>query len=415
MQFLFFLFFIVSVLILGSITVGPYSVRVYMTVLMMFYLITFRTKQRDKSLAIRSDYIRRFLVCILTLFVSLTINGGLEVYGFWERLLAYYLVCVVAYYAVDYFVREPKHFDKIVFVLSMIIILDTTATILQYMNDPIGWGVGAIFSDVDEFADFLNDHESFVGVSKLPGIFGHPVNNGFFLSVTTVLLLSGIKVGKGKGKGKDIIISLYYIAVYLSSLAACLFLQQRSAFYLILLFTAYHYLKAFLTHPGRIIIPTLIVVVLLLIFLPDDIGSFDAGRLTRTDNTSRTGVWEWAFTVILQNPIFGNILQYNAAAEYSAHNVLIDSLIDAGIVGFIPMFILYMKTVLDSTRIMLRAKNNYLKVFSYSVLTCMGMGMFHNTSYMTGDVIIFIVLALMFKAQKLSGENCCKVRKQVER
>ena len=411
MQFFFFLFFLVSVLIFGSIKIGPFSLRIYMTVIMTMYLIAFRTKKKDNSKTIRSDYIRLFLVCILTLFVSLTINGGLVAYGFWERFLAYYIVCIVAYYSVDYFVRERKQFDKIVLLLSMIIILDTTVTILQYLNNPIGWGVGAIFSDVEEFAEFLNNHDSFVGVSKLPGIFGHPVNNGFFLCVATVLLLSGIKVGTGKGK--NIIISFYYMAVFASSLVACLFLQQRAAFYLILLFTAYHFLKAFLTHPGRIIVPAFIIVLLILLFLPDDIGSFDAGKLARTDNSSRTSVWEWAFMVILQNPVFGNILQYNAAAEYSAHNVLIDSLIDSGILGFIPVFILYLKTILDSTRIMLRAKDNYLKVYSYSVLTCMGMSMFHNASYMTGDVIIFIVLALMFKAQNLFGESCVSIRKRV--
>ena len=115
MQFAFFLLFVVSVLIFGSIKVGPLSIRVYMTVLMLAYLIIAKRPAGDKPYKIRTDYIAIFIVCILTLGIALTINGGLEAYGFLERCLAYYLVCVVGYFAVDLCVKNAKHID--IFVL----------------------------------------------------------------------------------------------------------------------------------------------------------------------------------------------------------------------------------------------------------------------------------------------------------
>ena len=394
MQYIFFIIFIISVLIFGSITVGPFSIRVYMTVFMLAYLVMHQRNNTERMMAIRRDYIKLFLLCIFALFVSLFINGGLIAYGFWVRCLAYYLVCIVAYFAVDICVKKEEQYHILSFVLSLIILLDSGVTLLQYFNNPIGWGIGAIFSDVEDFASFLDEHESFAGVSKIPGIFGHPVSNGFFLTVTTSMLLIGID-------RKKIFSTLYYTAVISVSLVSCIFLQQRAAFFLLLIFIAYNLFKTYGTKPNKIVIPAVLIGALIIIIAPifDD---FDFSRLTSSDNRSRTSVWLWASGVIMQNPLFGDIVAYNKAAEYSAHNILIDSLIDSGLLGFIPLMILYFKTIKDALKIMLHTKNRYARVFSYSVLTCMAMGMFHNTSYLTGDVIIFIVLALMFKAQKMS-------------
>ena len=399
MQFVFFLIYVVAVLTCGSIKVGPYSLRIYMSLLMLAYLLVFRRPASEKVYIIRTDYIILFLVCIVMLGISLTINGGLVAFAFWEKCLAYYLLCIIIYFATDRFVKNNTHFDKLAFILSLIVVFDTVVTILQYQNNPIGWGLGAIFSDVEEFAEFLNDHDSFVGVSKLPGIFGHPVNNGFFLSVVCPMMLTGI------GNNKSFFRVLYFISVIVLTLIGLLLLQQRAAFFLVVIIVAYHFLRTLIKNPVKFILPAIVIAAIVFFIIPSNTGDIEMGRLASSDNSSRTGVWNWAFAVFLDSPLFGNILRYNQSAEYSAHNVLIDSLVDSGIVGFIPLFILYMKTVVDSLRIMLKTKNDYARVFSYSVLASMCMGMFHNTSYLTGEVIIFLSLALMFKAQCFSKKT----------
>lgn len=400
MPFAFFLFFIIAVLMLGSVTVGPFSLRVYMTVLMLLYLLTTRKPMRERVYGIRRDYISWFLLALVMLCISLSINGGLEEFGFFEKCLSHYLVCIVAYFAIDRFVKEDFHFDAIVGVLSLIILFDVFVTVLQNQNNPIGWGIGIVFSSVEQvemFSDYLIDHDSFVGVSKLPGIFGHPVSNGFFLSVAAPMLLTAIGINKSK------IISFYYIATILVVMVAIFLLQQRAAFYLMIIVIAYHLLSLFVKKTSRFIIPVAVIIVLVTLFMPSSgADEIELGKLASSDNSSRTSVWTWAFTVFMNNPLFGNIIQYNQHADYSAHNVLIDSLVDSGIFGFIPLLYLYVKTVIDSLQIMFNTKSNYARVISYSVLISMGMGMFHNTSYMTGDVIIFISLGLMFKAQALS-------------
>ena len=364
---------------------------------MLLHLLLTLRKGYDAKKRIRRDYVWFFLVCVATLLVSLLFNGGLDEYSYWEKCLAYYLVCIVAYFAVDTCVKNWIHFNKFIFCISLIVILDSTITILQYFNEPIGWIVGTIFSETEEFAAFFENHDSLVGVSLMPGIFGHPVNNGFFLGVTTPLLMAGIR------KDNSFFLWFYYAIVIIISFIACLYLQQRAAFFLLLLFIFYHFFKTAIKYPWVLVSTTLIMLFCLIFFLPDWINSIEMGRLSETDNSSRDSVWRIAYTVISRNLMFGNLVEYNKIAGYSAHNLFVDSLIDSGLFGFIPIFILVLKTLWDSLRFMLMSKDSYVKVFSYSVLTCMAMGMFHNTSYLTGDVIIFIVLAMMFKAQKLSS------------
>ena len=406
MQFVFFLIFIIAVLTCGSIKVGPLSLRIYMTLIMMAYLLFTRRPQSEKPYKIRTDYIYLYLLCIGTLGLSLAINGGLIVFGYFERCLAYYLICIVGYFAVDRCVRGYKHVKVFVFVISLIILLDSIVTILQYQNDPIGWGIGAIFSDMDEFAYYLDDHISFDNVSKLPGIIGRPVTNGFFLAVTTPMLLSSLGTQYTvKSKFIYFIRFIFYVSTIAISLVAMFFLQQRAAFFLVLLVIAYHLLRHIVKKPVKYLIPLIVLLIIAIVVSYPSLGDPDTSRLSSTDNSSRTSLMGWAITVIFDNPLFGNIVLYNQHTDYSAHNVLIDSLIDSGIFGFIPLLYLFVKTIVDSLRIMLKSNDNYARVFSYSVLICMGMGMFHNTSYLTGDVIIFLSLALMFKTQVFSDQH----------
>ena len=83
----------------------------------------------------------------------------------------------------------------------------------------------------------MDNHESFEGVSKLTGIFGHPVNNGFVLGVLTPTFMVSIS------KGKNIFLTTYYVSVIIVSIIACFLLQQRAAFFLLIMSILYHFIK----------------------------------------------------------------------------------------------------------------------------------------------------------------------------
>ena len=399
MKFVFFLFYIVAVLTCGSINVGPFSLRVYMTVLMFFFMLV--SEKKRTPLSISKNYIFLYLICILALFLSLFANGGLHEYGFLNRCLAYYLVCVVSYFAVDYFVKDRSHLIKIIFVFSYIIIVDSVVSILQFQNNPIGWGVGLLFSDaegIEEYATFMDSHDSFVGVSKLTGIFGHPVNNGFMLSVLTPALMAGVSENSRIWK------KLYFLSVIFLSIITSLLIQQRAAFFLLAIVLVYHLLRSFVNNPSRVVSVILVFIMILVFAAPYMMDFVGTSRFTDTDNSSRQSIWQGGFDIFKQNVLFGDIVQYNLKSEKSAHNLFIACLAYSGLIGFIPFMFLYFKTILDSLRLVF-FRDNFTRVFSYSVLISMGVGLFHNASYLTGEVIIFIVLALMLKSKLIAQKN----------
>ena len=240
MEFLFFITFVVAVLTCGSVNIGPFSLRVYMTVLMILFL--FFKGNKKKQIGVKKNYITLYLICIFSLFLSLLANGGLQEFGFLNRCMAFYLICIVSYFAVDYFVKDQSDLLKITYIFSLIIIADSITSILQFQNNPIGWGIGMLFSDaegIEEYATFMDNHDSFMGVSKLTGIFGHPVNNGFMLSVLTPALMAGVSENSNFWK------KLYFLFVILLSIITSLLIQQRASFFLLVLFMAYHLFKFF--------------------------------------------------------------------------------------------------------------------------------------------------------------------------
>lgn len=78
--------------------------------------------------------------------------------------------------------------------------------------------------------------------------------------------------------------------------------------------------------------------------------------------------------------------------------------------------VLFIKTILKSLGIMItgiRKKNDYMIIIfsGASVLCCMGYGLFHNTSFLSGEVIVFILLAIMLKVNLFS--TIPKVEKRI--
>lgn len=374
MEFVFFLLFLVAVLTCGSISVGPFSLRVYMTVFMILFL--FSNRNKNPGLSLNNNYIFLYLICIFSLFLSLFANGGLLEFGFINRCLAYYLVCIVSYLAVDYFVKDQCHFQKVILAFSFIIIFDSVASILQYQNNPIGWGVGLLFSDaesIEEFATFMDSHDSLMGVSKLIGIFGHPVNNGFMLSVITPVLMAGVDENSKIGK------KIYFLSVIILAVITSFLLQQRAAFFLLIIVLVYHLLRSFLNKPSRVFGVVFVIFIVLVLAGPFIAGFIESSRFADTDNSNRQSIWQDGFDIFKQNILCGDIVQYNKKSDFSAHNLFISCLAYSGLIGFIPFMFLYFKTVIESLRLVF-FRDNFTRVFSYSVLISMGMGLFHNTS-----------------------------------
>lgn len=398
MQFLFFILFIISVLTLGSVTIGPLSVRVYLTVLMILYLL-FAKKKEPKVLEIDRWYIKVYVLFILYMPFALIVNGGFPIFNYFHSLAALYLVGIVAYFAVDQFIGREKDIENLVFALSLVVLVDSVITIMQFQGSVIGWAIGNAFADLSKTMDYLEANEFDLGLSVVAGIMGGSVGNGFFLAVCTPLFFTAF-FGK-----KKVITKIYYVVIIFLALLACFYTQQRAAFFLLLAAAVYFISRVF-TKKKNFIVPGIAAILLVFYLLYEGLSFIEMGRLTTNDNSDRVMLLEAAFSAISNNVLFGNPVGYYRMVSMSVHNVLLDSLITTGLIGAIIMSVLYFKTVILSVKLNIRKApiiSDRTRIIATSVLIAMILGLFHNTSYYTGEVLVFITLALMLKSNNLDN------------
>lgn len=397
-----FIIYIYCVLIGGAIYVGPLSIRVAATCLMTAYLIITLKKHRNDKVIERS-YIWIYLIFSLIMGVALLINGEFEEYQYIKKFLAFNFVSIIAFFAIDRFISSYARMKLFIFCLLLLIAFDDIVTILQYNGNPLGWAIGYIFSDIDKFAESAETKNSLLGMSLTPGILGHVVNNAFYISMVTPLCFTLIEK-------KNKWIKLVFVgSIFALSSVAVYMTQQRAAFYVLLLsllILAYMSLKR---HP-LLILSILVICLIIPAFSVDVSMDVDYGRLTQTTDTSRAKLIEEAITFIGKHPLFGSPVSFLKLTGLPAHNIILDSYINAGFLGFIVMMILYTKTSFKSIRRigmgMKVKRDNFVILFTaYALFGSMFYSLTHNTSFLSGEVMVFILLALMLKTETLSLAN----------
>lgn len=391
--------FIISVVLLGSITVGPLSIRVYMTVVMMIHLLWLSSsKKYNKYIATDYIFIKLYILFQVFMGVALLLNGEIFEYQFFKILLAYHLVSIITFGAIENYVKSYQDVNRTILLLSVIMLINNTATILQYLGNDIGWAIGMLLGDIQNNMDFLDFHESLLGYSRTPGIFGSVVNNAFAIAVFSPLPLCLVN------RDNRTVYKIFAIASLIVASVACFMTQQRAAFYLFLLCFAIYLFVAIRKHAIIIVV----LGVLAMLFVDGlNFDNMDIGRLSKTTDDARSGLYKHAFEFISEHPILGGPMSFQRMAGLSSHNVALDSWIFAGFFGFVTMMILICKTLQSGIKTFIRGINvkgqdRYMIFCSVAVINAMVYGFTHNTSYLTGNALIFIVLALMLKSSNIN-------------
>lgn len=394
--------YIVSILLLGTVRVGPLSIRVYSTILMLFFLIIkhLKAKPYKSPSSISYSYANIYLLFSLIMAITLMLNGEFVEYEFVKKFLAFNVVGLCAFYAIEHFIIKRNDILHLIGLLSIVMLLNSCVSLLQFAGNHVGWMIGSLFNDISEYSDAVSDENFKVGVAYVSGLFGGPVKNAFVISVMFPLFFVPLYNGSWKIKG-------YYGLVILMLLLAVYATQQRTAFGLVA-FSLLVYLVCTLKKAS-----SWILLVLLVIFAFWSVTHIEWGRLLENDNTDRQVLWQKAVAYISEHPLFGGPMAFQRQAGMSSHNIILDALIFSGLFGGMCVIYLFLKTLAVSITYLLlgfrNIKERYLIIFSaLSVLNAMLYGLFHNTSYLTGDEVIFITLAIMLKSIVLSPINRLK-------
>lgn len=394
----YFFTFLISITLLGSVTVGPLSIRVYATVAMMLFLIYNKIKQKQDFITIDHSFIKIYIIFVIMMGFAQFLNGEIFEYQYFKRLLANHLVCVVTFLSIEYFLNTKEELNRTILLLSFVMLINNLTTILQFTGNDLGWTIGMLFGDIQKSIEFSDTHDSLLGVSRTPGIFGGVVNNAFAIAVLAPLSLCFVD------DRSNLIAKIFAFVSFGISSVACFMTQQRAAFYLLLFCLVVYLFVA--TKKNAIIF--VVLGVLAILFVDDfNFDNMDLGRLSKTTDDSRSVLSKHAFKFISEHPILGGPMSFQRMAGLSSHNVALDSWIFAGFFGFITMMILICKTLISGINTFIKGLNiagqdRYMIFCSIAVINAMVYGFKHNTSYLTGNVIIFIALALLLKSSKLN-------------
>lgn len=389
-KLLFFYFHLFAVLCLGSFAVGGITLRVISTTIMFLLLI------RDKKFSCLKEicYLNFFILFLFIMYLSLSFNGELLEFSFFKKFFAFYFVGIVTFLSILRFVQDKVILKNTIFLLSVICFSDAVLTVLQFHNNNIGWNIGMLFGDISEFKDSLDVLDSSLGRSIVPGIFNGVVLNACRLAILLPLLYYIFSNSYS---------SLVKLLFGLSSIIVCYYAiyatQQRTAFGISILFL-FVFLFRFIHKNIKYILLFIGLAFIILPVVIDMLEQVDLGRLTKRDNEDRYVLHAIAQAYILDNWLIGGPVKFQKVTGVSAHNLFYDALIFSGLFGFISLMLFHINiAILSFKNIMLSYYNQRSSLFylSFSMLIGLVYGCFHNTSFLTGEVLFFIIFALMLK------------------
>ena len=410
---LFCIIYFISIICLGSLNIGPFSPRVYMTILMFGVLIMNINKTLKRM---PNKYIVMFVMFIMMMGLSLSMNGEIEHLGYLKLILSFHFVAIVSYYALGFYVTTEERLVQVTNVLLSILLITSIATILQYYNNPIGWGIRVLFTPSglsEELQESLanNMNDNLLGRSLAVGIFDYAFSNAMFISSTGVVAMGMTLKQAFPPKSR-----IFYLIVAICAIIACFMTQQRAAFYLMVL----SYIMVLLTYTRHKVVVGIGLGILLFMVLAvgegavgiysDDIGRMSLSTLNMEDDT-RHGLWGSAVDFISSHLMWGGPLAYQQLNHgLQSHNFFLNAFIYGGLLGAIFVILMFLMMCLRCFICILKglSKKRLSCCFAIGVLIFFVCGFFHNASLVLGSTQIFILFPLMLVGETI---ECSRVIK----
>lgn len=397
------LIFLFASLLLGSFHVGGVSIRILSTIAMIGYLLiykkgTYLFKIKSRPLVIYSVFL---VITFIAKFLSDFFLGMDEIGPFNRALLAYFLVCYVAFISIDRIVYNESSVRNILILLCGICFLNDIVTYLQYSGNELGIGLGMMFSTTEgdylmNIAENLNRLDEIR--AAMSGIFGHGATNGYMTSTLGILSLYFFV---GNGKRFWMLGALLYIV----SLVGAFCCQERAGFGLLLLFSMLTFWK-FSSRLLKFSIPAIIVIGSIAYYdhFVDLFSSLDIGRyaeLTAFDD-SRKRLINNSIQFISNHFLLGGDVLYRELYGLPPHNVFFHAIIYSGIFGGIVVLYLTAYMLYDAYKTISNSKSGTLSYFFACALTIYLLnGFLHSSSLITGDVMIWITYACMLRSNQI--------------
>lgn len=396
----FLLFFIAASLLFGGFTIGPFSIRVYSTIILIVYclFLTF-TKQKAKS-KLAYNFIYVYIIFLLLTFLSKTLTEHSYVNNYLRFVFSHHIVAITAFCGVSLLVKTEKQIRYILVLLIAIGVINGLVSILQANGNEFGFLLGRLFySQESQYAaeteQRVVEYGAEFGEFVVQGLFGEGANNGLMTGIIGILPLCVIISNKrnvAKCFGGIICFSILIISSY--------YIQERAAFLLLIFFS---FLTIWKYSRYRVLI-LLICIVGGIVFVTNNIDNMGRFSYAFEFGDDRSLLVSNALSFISENWFLGGEAKYSIFFGLTPHNFILHALIYSGFFGSLVIFYLFIKMFLI-------AINSMKKSFCSPMTWCLASstlifhinGLVHSSSIITGDVIIWLLFALLLKSIKIQS------------
>lgn len=335
----FFIFGVLfSLFFLGSLRVGPLTVRNYASVLLLVVAVFLpRQHIRDKVVNCYVAYLLTFLLCNLA-------NGNAASPHFIRIVMGFLFPSIVSLYAFPKLITSQKDLHFVIASLVVLYVINAAVTYAQYAGSPIAWAI------TDRLGFVMPDEtNSYTLGSFLPGLTGDVVNNGYLLACLVPIVSIGIYSNKKLYK------LLGYFMLFASSLVM-FYVQQRMAFLAVVLYAVF----LAVIKKDKILKGSAFVLVLLFL-VGIDTSNMDFGRISlETSNDDRARLFSCFLNFIeSKHVLFGNYEIYLKDYGGIQHNAFTGVITLGGITLFIVFCILTYKCVVRLWRIIKNSINEF--------------------------------------------------------
>lgn len=378
-----YIIFIISIILYANTRIiGAITPRHIMTGIMAVYCF------RQSLVKWTDKYFSLYLAFCVIFGISSLVTGYItEFIGF---VFSWLIPGIIAYWATRVLRDKYNSPQILVYVLLGIGLIDALTTIGQFLHLPFFLEMPDILR-VHGDKDFVEDAESgmdFFGLT-IPGLFGSDVYNGYVLVVFTILIFCLYKkIG-----------SFGIIPLWLIAMIALFFVQERTAFYLgasISLFLFYMLQK---TMSGSSRVWYILLFISALIYLTPIIIDFVSSGNSRytlgLDATNRDQIYKNAEIFIVDHLLLGGWFYCKEYFYFQPHNILLHSIVRAGVGGFMIAITLLIKQVYAVSKISVIHRNNIdefhniaigLALLAFNVNSLM-----HNHSVIEGEVLPWLL------------------------
>lgn len=390
-------FFLIASIYFSSFFIGPFSIRVYSSILLFIFLLFSKKNSKVQGL----DFFIIYIIYIFFVAISQMITGEFFSENFPKRFWAYDFVSIVTFYGMSTCFSSGKQIKTLIILFSICNIINAIVSMGQVMNFQWAWNIGN-FITVSNYSDeimtgFMKKHNvgNFFASGFVSGVFGDTVKNGYITASLTLLSMCFFLSSSKK-------IKFLGISSFILGLMSSFVIQQRAAFYMLIF-------SSFIIGISQIkriwMIYGLCAVFALIFLLNYKIDDFSfLGRLSDSSNKTRNDLNDYSMNFIWGNFLFGGMGKYVQETGFHPHNYLFSGFILGGFMGGIAAALFYVRIII------LVIKTFVSKFFKdiYSIVLCcilllnVVVSFSHNTSIVVGDHFIWIFLVLLLKVIDLN-------------